>query len=72
MNTGFIITIYLILLLAEFYILKRRYLQKEMFFTSLLIFTGLILSLILNTKKNVLNPHLVIEKILDKLLSLFM
>ncbi|ADQ08313.1 conserved hypothetical protein [Caldicellulosiruptor hydrothermalis 108] len=72
MNIGFLVIFYLSLFAAEYYILKRRYLQKEMFFTSLLIFTGLVLSLILNTKKNVPNPHILIEKLFDKLFSLFM
>lgn len=72
MNIGFIVIVYMLLFATEYSILKRRYLQKEMFFTSILIFTGLLLSLILNIKKNVLNPHILIEKLFDKLFSQFM
>jgi len=72
MNIVFIVFVYSILFAIEYYILKRRYLQKETFFTNLLILTGFILSLILNIKKNVPNPHVLIEKIFDKLFPLFM
>ncbi|WPX08846.1 hypothetical protein [Anaerocellum danielii] len=72
MNIGFIAIFYLLLFAAEYYILKRRWLQKEIFFTGLLIFTGFVLSLILNIMKKVPNPHILIEKLFDKLFSLFM
>ncbi|BCS82476.1 hypothetical protein [Anaerocellum diazotrophicum] len=72
MNIGFIVIAYTLIFSTEFLILKRRYLQKEIFFTSILILIGLLLSLILNFKKNVPNPHILIEKLFDKLFSLFM